>query len=50
MTNEILTNFQNTGIVNNIFAKIQLQDLPGTYLYNTFVYFPKIFEDPLTLF
>lgn len=48
MTNEILTNFQNTGVVNNIFAKIQLQDLPGTYLYNTFVYFPKIFEDPLT--
>lgn len=48
MTNETLSNFNNTGRVDNIFAKIQLQDIPNTVLYNTFVNSPKIFEDPLT--
>ena len=48
MTNKILTTFQNSGRVEDIFAKIQLQNVPDTYLYNTFVHTPKIFEDPLT--
>lgn len=49
ITSKILTTFQNTGLVENVFAKIQLSDVPDTCLYNTFVHTPKIYEDPLTL-
>ena len=47
MTNDILSNIHNLGPVDDVFAKIQLQDIPNTVLYNTFVRAPKIFEDPI---
>jgi hypothetical protein len=48
MVNDILSNYENTGPVLDVFAKIQLQDIPNTIQFNTFVASPKIFEDPIT--
>lgn len=56
MTNEILSNFENTGPVQNIFAKIQLNECcnrdsvngESRRVFNSYVNSPKIFEDPLT--
>lgn len=48
ISNELLNNFQNTGPVEQVFAKIQLQDVPCTVLYNTYVADTKVFDDPIT--
>jgi hypothetical protein len=41
-----LESVQNTGEVREIFAKIQLVDLPGNLLYNTFVSNDRVFDNP----
>ena len=47
MTSKVLENFKNTGLVNDIFAKIQIDCPPDNYLYNTYINTPKIFDDPV---
>ena len=47
MKNHTLSGLIDTGIVDDIFAKILWADPPGTINYNTFVTEPKIFEEPL---
>ena len=47
MTSKVLANFKNTGLVNDIFAKIQIDCPPDNYLYNTYINTPKIFDDPV---
>lgn len=44
MTCPLLSSLSNSGIVKNIFAKIDLSAPPGNILYNTHISAPKVFE------
>jgi hypothetical protein len=51
MTSNILANhttFLKTQKVDNIFAKILFSDVPGHYIYNSYIAHPIIFEEPLS--
>lgn len=39
-----LNSMKNTGLVNNIFARVQLDRAPGTVVFNSFLCQPKLFE------
>lgn len=47
ITSQILKNMEDTGGVNNVFAKILLTDVPGNYIFNSFVKDDLIFENPI---
>src|SRR3989344_4137938 len=49
LQSEQLSTMLSTGTVDKIFAKIQLSDVKGETLYNTFVSSAKYFYDPIAL-
>lgn len=48
MVAEPLETYYSLGPIKDAFAKIQLCDVPGTILYNSFVTMNKYYDDPLT--